>query len=218
MENFINEQNPVLPLGDGIMGKKVMIATLYTPDAALLAAHKIGPERLFLLINDQPIKEQEDSLVLLQKSLGRVIEIKTVKISVYDIVKIATKVVELIDAQPNDDTIYINITSGRKTQAIGVLLAAYARNDRVKKIAYYPEEDKTTVVYLPKLSYNLNNSQKKLLDHLATVKAESITELADKTEISRAMLYKTIQELKEMDLIETEEGIRLTDAGKIARL
>ncbi|MFH1915625.1 MAG: hypothetical protein ABIJ21_00010 [Nanoarchaeota archaeon] len=45
-----------------------------------------------------------------------------------------------------------------------------------------------------------------------------MTELTDKTEISRAMLYKTIQELKDMDLVDTEEGIKLTDAGKIARL
>lgn len=216
METFINEETPMPE--EGVTMKKVMIATLFTPDAVLLAAHKIGPERLFLLINDQPIKEQEDSLKLLKDSLGRVIEIKTVKISVYDIVKIATKVVELIDAQPNDDSIFINITSGRKTQAIGVMLAAYARNDRVKKIAYYPEEDKNTVVYLPKLSFNLNNSQRKLLDYLVGAGSKSITELADKTEISRAMLYKTIQELKEMDLVETEDGIRLTDAGKIARL
>ncbi|MFH1915627.1 MAG: CRISPR-associated CARF protein Csa3 [Nanoarchaeota archaeon] len=216
MENFNNE--PPLEEERGVNMKKVMIATLYTPDAVLLAAHKIGPERIFLLINDPIIKEQEASLKLLKDSLGRVIEIKTIKIAVYDIVKIATKIVELIDSQPNDDHIYINITSGRKTQAIGALLAAYARNDRIKKIAYYPEEDKNTVVYLPKLSYNLNPSQRKVLDHLANAGGKSISELAEEIEISRAMLYKTIQELKDMDLVDTEEGIKLTDAGKIARL
>ena len=85
-----NEQTQLLP-EEGVDMKKVMIATLFSPDAVLLAAHKIGPERLFLLINDDPIKEQQNSLKLLESSLGRVIEIKTVKISVYDIVKIATQ-------------------------------------------------------------------------------------------------------------------------------
>jgi hypothetical protein len=32
------------------------------------------------------------------------------------------------------------------------------------------------------------------------------------------MLYRAIDELKDMDLITTDQGIRLTDAGKIARL
>ena len=101
---------------------------------------------------------------------------------------------------------------------MGVLFAAYARNDRVKKIAYNPEEDKNAVVYLPRLSFSLNPSQRKVLDYLAKAEGKSITELADEIDISRAMLYKVIQELKEIDLIETDEGIKLTDAGRIARL
>jgi hypothetical protein len=32
------------------------------------------------------------------------------------------------------------------------------------------------------------------------------------------MLYRAIDELKDKDLIATEEGLKLTDAGKIERL
>lgn len=32
------------------------------------------------------------------------------------------------------------------------------------------------------------------------------------------MLYRALDELKDMDLVSTEKGIELTDAGKIARL
>ncbi len=39
-----------------------------------------------------------------------------------------------------------------------------------------------------------------------------------KVDLSTAMLYRAIDELKDMDLITTEDGIRLTDAGRIARL
>ena len=41
---------------------------------------------------------------------------------------------------------------------------------------------------------------------------------AKKTDISRAMLYKNIKDLQDMDLVTIENGLHLTDAGRIARL
>ena len=146
---------------------KVLIATLYSPDPVLLAANRLGPDRIILLIDKKPDKDQEKSYKLIHESLGRVVDVKTVKTEVYDIVKVAEKGVEIIDMQPKDDEIYINVTSGRKTKALGLLFAAYARNDRVKKIAYNPEDDKNSVIWLPKLSFKLSESQKKVLETLA---------------------------------------------------
>lgn len=200
------------------MGKKVLIATLWSPDPVLLSATKLGPDRIVLLIDTVPCKEQDAALKLIQSSLGKVMEIKTVKTEVYDVVKVAAKCVEVIDMQPHDDQVYVNITSGRKTKAIGLLFAAYARHEKVAKIAYYPEEDKNTVVYLPRLSFRLNESQKKVLEYIDSGKYSSISDLSKKIDISTAMLYRAIDELKDMDLITTEEGLKLTDAGKIARL
>jgi len=216
MESYKNEENPSI-LGNN-MGKKVLIATLYNPDAVMLAVTRLGPERLFLLVNKESNKQQEDSLKLIQESLGKVIDIKIKKTEVYDIVAIAKDSVDIIDAQPKEDTIYVNITSGRKTQAIGLLLAAYARHDKIKKIAYNPQEDKASIVYLPRLSFKLTESAKKVLEAVGNGKFESTSDLANKVEMSTAMLYRAIDELKDMDLLTTEEGIKLTDAGKIARL
>lgn len=200
------------------MTKKVLIATIYTPEPALLASTRLSPDRLILLIDKEPNKEQEASVKLIQDSLGKVIDVKVIKTDVYDIVKIAEKCVEIIDSQPSDDEIYVNITSGRKTKAIGLLFASYARHERVKKIAYNPEEDKTSIIYLPRLSFKLTESQKKILEYISTEKYESITSLAEKIDLSTAMLYRAIDELKDMDLVTTEQGLRLTEAGKIARL
>lgn len=213
MRNFIYEENTAI-----CMGKKVLIATLYSPDPVILATTRLGPDRLILLIDKEPNKEQSDSLKLIENSLGKVIDVKAIKTDVYDIVKIAEKCVEIIDVQPKDDLIFVNITSGRKTKAIGLLFAAYARHDRVSKIAYNPEEDKSSVIYLPRLSFKLSDSQKKILEYLDKGTYENITELSKKIDLSTAMLYRAIDELKDMDLVSTEEGIRLTDAGKIARL
>jgi CRISPR-associated protein Csa3 len=199
---------------------KVLIATLYSPDPVLLAANRLGPDRLILLLDETDQKTQLESYKLIEESLGRVVDVKPVKTKAYDIVNVAEKCVEIIDMQPKDDEIFINITSGRKTKALGLLFAAYARCNRVKKIAYNPEEDKTAVVWLPKLSFKLNESQKKVLTTLAEKDYSKISliELADKIGISRAMLYRNIDELRDMGYISTEDGLILTDAGKIARL
>lgn len=218
MENYIKEVSFIGNEGCLSMTKKVLIATLYNPKPVMLACTKLGPDRLILLIDKSPNKEQDDALSLIQKSLGQVIEVKPIKCEVYDIVKVATKCVELIDMQPKDDIIYVNITSGRKTKAIGLLFAAYARHERVKKIAYNPEEDTNSVIYLPRLSFRLNESQKKVLEYIDAGNYESITDLSAKIDLSTAMLYRAIDELKDMDLVVTEGGLKLTDAGKIARL
>src|SRR3989338_5605416 len=220
MENYINESPCIKANDTGVesVGKKVLIATLYSPEPVILATTRLGPERLILLVDKEPSKEQENSLELIQESLGKVIEVKVVKTDVYDIVNVATKCVEIIDMQPKDDLIYVNITSGRKTKAIGLLFAAYARHDRVKKIAYNPEEDRNAVVYLPRLSFKLTESEKKVLEAIGNDTFENPSELAKKVDLSTAMLYRSLDELKDMDLVTTEQGIKLTDAGKIARL
>ena len=227
METYINEEKPpiieeIKPetgiTNEEIMGKKVLIATLYNPDPVILASTRLGPDRIILLISKDPTKEQEASVKLIQDSLGKVIDVKTVKIDVYDIVEVAKKAVEVIDLQPTEDHIFVNITAGRKTQAIGLLFAAYARHERVSKIAYNPEEDKSSIVYLPRLSFKLTDSQKKILEELGKKRYESIGDLSEKIEQSTAMVYRNIDELKDMDLVSTEKGIELTDAGKIARL
>ena len=99
-----------------------------------------------------------------------------------------------------------------------MLFAAYARHDRVKKIAYNPEEDKSAVVYLPRLSFKLSESEKKVLEAIGNDTYENPVELSKKVDLSTAMLYRSIDELKDMDLVTTEGGLKLTDAGKIARL
>ena len=147
-------------------------------------------------------------------------DVKVIRTEVYDIVSVASKCVEVIDLQPKDDAIYVNITSGRKTKAIGLLFAAYARHDRVKKIAYNPEEDKSAVVYLPRLSFKLTESQKRILEYLDSgrYKGKNYTDMAKDIELSQAMFYRAIDELKDMDLATTDPELSITDAGKIARL
>ena len=218
MERFINAVAEAELVGEMA---KVLIATLYSPEPVLLAATRLSAERLILLVDEKPNPEQEKSLKTIQGSLGKVMDVKVVKTPVYDIVKVAEKCVEVIDQVPRDDTIYVNITSDRKTKAIGLLFAAYARSSKVKKIAYNTFEDKPdkpSVVYLPKMSFHLTDSQKRILEDLALEDYKDHAALAKKLGMSRAMLYRNIKELQDMDFITVENGLHLTDAGRIARL
>jgi len=199
---------------------KVLIATLYSIEPVLIAANRLGPDRLILLIDEKPDETQTKHLQIIDESIGLVVDVKKVPTKVYDIVSVAEKCVEIIDMQPKNDDIFINITAGRKTKALGLLFAAYARCTRVKRIAYNPEEDTNAVIWLPKLGFKLNESQKKIL-HAIDKKEHtniSITELAEHIGLSRAMLYRSIDELRDLGYITTEDGLMLTDAGKIARL
>jgi len=46
---------------------KVLIATLYSPDPVLLAANRLGPDRLILLIDEKPNKEQDKNFKLINE-------------------------------------------------------------------------------------------------------------------------------------------------------
>lgn len=199
---------------------KTLIATLYSLDPVLIAAHKLGPDKLILLTDEKPDHTQQKNLQTIQESLGRIITVEHKPTKVYDIVDIATTAVNIIDAQPKNDTLYINITTGRKTKALGLLFASYARSNRIKKIAYNPEEDENAVVWLPKLQFKLSESQHQTLDAIAHLQHKNFTisELGKNMNLSKAMLYRNIEDLKNLGYITIKPNITLTDAGKIARL
>ena len=199
--------------------KKVLIATLYGADPVLLAITRLGVERVVLLIDYQPDKIQQEALEKIKALLGKAVKIETLKTSNYDIVEIAAKCVNLIDQKQKDEEIHINITSVRKTKDIGLLFAAYARHDYVSRISYYPEEQEiASVVYLPKLSFKMSKSENMILNVLEKGKYKTMKELSHKVNLSTAMLYRAIDELKDKDFVALDEGIKLTDAGRIARM
>ena len=194
---------------------KVLIATLYTFEPVIASATKISADMLILLIDKEPDQTQKKSIDIIKQSLGSVLEIKTVETDVYDIVDVAKESVKIIDLLSDKDEIFVDITAGRKTKALGLLFGAYARCDRIKRIMYVKEENKQ-VVNLPKLCYSITEGQRKIIEFLVKNKVKSMSDFSEKIDVSTGMLYKNIKELKSMDVIEeTTEGIKLTDFGRI---
>lgn len=218
MDKFIKAQNQT-PCREGTDMKKILLSTLYGPNPVLLACTKLSPDKLILFISKQEDDILTKSIELIKSSLGQVLDVTFVKIPQYNIVPIAKKVVDVIDKESINGEIVVNVTSGRKTQGLGLLYGAYARSSKVKKITYYPDgNDKGNVIHLPILSMKLTESQEKILRAVDSKKMVSHKTLADETGLSTAMVYRAVDDLMNQGFLEKtpDEGIMLTDAGKIA--
>lgn len=195
---------------------KVLITPIYQTDSIVLAINRFSIDRVFLLTDKKSDEKQQAAVQTIKEHYGKIIEVKDKKIELYDLVEVAHAVTELIDALSNSDEIYINISTARRPQILGVLFATYKRSERIKKIIYVTEDTKD-VITIPILSFDLTETQQTLLEKIENI--DQITKLSEETEVSRAMVYRAIKELKDKGLIEeTEKGYKLTDAGKIARL
>src|SRR3989338_7416384 len=196
---------------------RVLVTTTYSSDSIILAITRLSIERVYLLIDKKPDETQQATIDTINKTFGSVIEIKEKKVELYDFVSVAKVITDMLDDISRKDEVYINVTPGRKTQALGVLFGCYARPNFVKKIFYMPEDTKTMIT-LPILTFDITPSQKEVLDNIE--KIDTAKALAEEVDTSRAMLYRNIKELVDHGFIEPKdgEGYRLTDAGKIARL
>lgn len=197
---------------------RVLVTTVHSPDFVILLATRLSAERIYLIVDKRPDDTQKQSVDDINKTLGKVLEVKEKKVDSFDIVSTAQSIVDLVDAIPSKDEIYLNITSGRKTQAVAVLLAAYKRSARIRKVLYVNPETKD-IITLPLLSMELTNSQQRILETLEDEKDIDFTKLSEKLKISRAMVYRSVKQLRDKGLLEdSDKGLRLTDAGKIARM
>jgi CRISPR locus-related DNA-binding protein len=101
---------------------------------------------------------------------------------------------------------------------VGLLFACYARPKLIKKIVYVIENTNDIITF-PKISFQVGENQLQVLEAIEKKTFKTIEELSRKTKMSRPMIYRHLDELIGMDLIErTDEGYIITDAGRIVRL
>ena len=194
--------------------KITLISTFYSLEPVMVAITKLSPDKLILLKNEDDADEKLQSEVTLRKTVGKVIDIDNLNTSVYDVVKIAKDTAEVIDREAAEgNQIIVNVSGGRKTQALGALFGSYARHSQIERIVYLTEED-NEVVEIPKLNYGISTTKKQILKELEGGDA-SVKNLSIKIGISRGMTYNHIRELREMGLIESDQ-LKITSAGQLA--
>lgn len=192
-----------------------IIATLYSYEPVIASVTKFGANNLYLLIDNKPDETQTNAITEVKKTLGKYINIELIKTDVYDIVKIAIAAKELIDKISIKSRILLNVSAGRKTKALGLMFAGYVRAEKVDKIFYITKENQS-VVFLPKISFSLNKSQKRVLSFFGTNNSPmQMTEVYHSLNISKSMFYKTLGELEGNGFLFNNQ---ITDAGRIAIL
>jgi len=197
---------------------KILISSIYDHNSVMLCATKFSVEELYLIIDKHPDKYQKNAIKLVKDSLGSVVAIHERKAEVYDILGTAKITVDILDRLPEGQDVYINITAGRKTQSLGLTYGAYARIGKVNYIVYATEETKE-IIYLPKLNYELTDTQRQMLEMISDNKLTSTFQVSEKVSTSTAMAYRNFETLRNKGMIiQKKEGIIITDYGRLVLL
>ena len=219
MESYINIKDPRNNNNKGVYVVKILISTIYEHNSVMLCANRFSVNKIYLLVDNEPKKEQKDAIQIVKSALGGFVEIIEKSVSLYDIVDVAKTVVSILDSINQNDSVYVNATCGRKPQSLGLVYGCYARIKKVKELVYITEEEKK-IINLPKLSIEINESQRDMLELVENCKFQTIMEMSGNIKMSRAIVYRNFEALKDKGMIkQTDDGvIEITDFGKLVLL
>lgn len=176
---------------------------------------QLSPDKLILIREEDAPDKIKEAERMLQETVGKVLEIESKPTtSIYNVVTVARDTAEIIEEEyAHGRNIVVNISGGRKPQALGALFGCYARQDMVEKIVYITEEDKN-IIDLPILNFGISRTKRTILEELHAGE-NNVKNLATKIGISRGMTYNHIRELRDMGLINSKT-LDITSAGELA--
>lgn len=200
--------------------KKILVSNAYDFTPMVGAITKIGPDVLYAVMDNNPDSHQKEAVKKLKNTFKH-IEFKEIKTEIYKVYEIAKEIVKAIDQIYTQDTeIYVDLTSGRKTKSIGILLGCYQRSDKIKEVLYFTQEI-NQMITLPKLSFEVSKKSSDLLE-IISKKPISLPDLANNKKLNsmgRTSVYLNIRDLKEKGLVFEDNGVLyLTDYGKLVIL
>ena len=197
------------------MTNLTLITTIYALEPVIFCVTRLSPSKIILLTEENTIEKKARAEQTLIDTFGKIIEIEKKITSLYDPVRVAQDVSNLIEQEhARSNQIIINVSGGRKPQAFGALFGAYTRSDMVQRIVYVTEEDNFLIDF-PILSFNISDTKKAILEQIRSG-VTSVAAIALNVGISKGMAYNHLRELKSMGYITGDDGYTITDAGKIA--
>ena len=191
-----------------------LISTIYSIEPIMVCITQFSPKKVVLLREEDAPQAKLKVEEIISETVGNFIDIETKITSLYDVVRIAQDTVDVIENEKaNNRKLFVNISGGRKPQALGALFGCYARHGDIERIVYVTEEDSQTID-LPILNFGLSPTKRMVLEEL-THNGKSVKNLAIRIGISRGMTYNHIRELREMGFISPDK-LEITTAGKLA--
>jgi len=201
--------------------QRVVISTIYEGFAINHIIPKLSPNKLILLIDEPKVAEKKKKMNEVIKTIKSFFKdsiiVETEKISSYDIPKIMSEVIRIIDKESKEgNEIMVHVTEGRKTTSLAVLFAAYMRKENVKG-AHYLTEEEHNIINLPLLSFDINGNKKIILKEISKGDDNPII-LMEKLKLKKSAMYRNIDELKNEGYLENNKELKLTSLGRIVIL
>jgi CRISPR-associated protein Csa3 len=194
--------------------ENTLISTIYSLEPVMACITQFSPNRIVLLREEDAPEKITEAERMLQETVGKVLEIESKPTSIYNVVLVARDTADVIEEEyANGRKIVVNISGGRKPQALGALFGCYARQDMVEKIVYVTEEDKN-IIDLPILNFGISKTKRIILEEIKQGE-NNVKNLSTRIGISRGMTYNHIRELREMGLIDPDT-LNITSAGELA--
>jgi len=198
--------------------ERVVISTIFEGHAVRHAILKFAPDKLILLVDEPEDKKKREKMNDVIKTIKQLFKnsliLEQIKISSYNIPEIMDKAIKIIDEESRKgNEILVHITEGRKIASLALLFATYARKGKVKD-AYYITEEDHSLIRLPLLNFEVNETKKSFLKEIEKGNGE-LKKLQNKLEIKQSAAYQNIEELKKEGFLENSKELKLTDLGRI---
>ena len=200
------------------MKKRVVISTIYQGYAVRHAILKFAPDKLILLVDEPEDKKKKDKIRKVIQTIKDFFKdsliVEQIKISTYNLPEIMGKAIKIIDEEHKKGSeIITHISEGRKIASLALLFATYTRKEKIKD-AYYITEEDHSLIKLPLLNFEINDTKKSFLKEIAKGNG-GLKELQDKLKIKQSASYQNIQELKAEGYLEKDRELKLTELGRI---
>ena len=196
------------------MANITLIATFYSVEPFLPVAIAFSPQKIILIVGDLS-PEVKENIKKVEKAIGSIPTVKVVKVDDGNLLQIAKRTTELIDEEPKENRIVVNVSGGRRLRMNGILYACYARPTRIYRIVTNRMEGKG-ISELPKLSYNLGVAKTEILTRVSRNPGKTVAQIAKEMRKTRGMIYQHLRELRELGYVDNDFNI--TDAGRLALL
>lgn len=188
---------------------RTLVTVLYHKKYFKQLITKIGDiEKLIVLYDPDGEEDVKKNLDEIKDFFDDILEIETVKCDQFDINKTAQIVANYINEEEND--VVVNVTHGRKIQAIALTITAFSNIDNIDEIVYYIKDK--GLINIPKLEVSLSRDKISVLQGIeANLEVE---EISDGLGVSKGMVYNHIRDMRKQGHIKTGK-LKLTNEGKL---
>lgn len=186
----------------------MLISNLYECNVSDIIIHKRNPQKVYL-VAPKDYSNVSSTIKRLMRELPN-IQFNVVYIKEFDVVDITRKINEIIRSE-KDNTIFVNVTEGRKTMSFAGLFAASLNKENVEG-AFYLRQDNHELMQLPLIDFEISGTKMMILKELENGNKKA-TEITKKIKVNRSLIYASIKDLIKNKYVTKDWDI--TDSGRI---